>query len=77
MIVFRAFTEGLNRFSSFHLITMNDNQALRAAEYYHLVTARAKDDLVLAEFEAEQEDWLASGADPETKPTPPILVTYS
>ena len=56
---------------------MNDNQALRAAEYYHLVTARAKDDLVLAEFEAEQEDWLASGADPETKPTPPVLVTYS
>ena len=77
MIVFRAFTEGLNRFSSFHLITMNDNQALRAAEYYHLVTARANDDLLLAEFEALQEDWLANGADPDLKPKAPILVTYS
>jgi hypothetical protein len=56
---------------------MNDQQALQAAEYYHLVTARAKDDLLLAEFEALQEDWLANGADPDLKPQPPILITYS
>ena len=77
MIVFRAFTEGLNSSLSFHLITMNDHQALKAAEYYHLVTARANDDYALAMYEAEQEDWLANGADPDLKPEAPILVTYS